>query len=596
MSAPAPTRPPTSGSTAAFVAIMSVMAAVALSVLLLHATIALTAHANGHPAPPLASTARAVVARPGDPVSALGEPIGPTWPPYALWGVALGLLLLAGWRVLLAWGRRRYREAPTSASLAAAADVAPLQEQQAVATARRIGGDAVANMSSQDLVVPLGRVGSKRIYLQHELSLLGIAPSRSGKTSNCVIGWVLDAPGPVIATSTKSDVPYLTILARRRLGDVYVLDLRDITGWPEKVSWDLVGGCEDPSEAVARATAMAGAAPSGGTTNGDWFNALAARVLGYLLHAAALKPGGTARDVLAWASDLDNPEPVDALRQLGVPRPTEDRPDTSSWADLLASQTRNESEQTVGSMQITLLGVLEPLSDPAVMTAVCPQPGTTPFDVNHFLTTRSTLYLLSKGGRKSVAPVITAFADMILRTADEMSQRLPGGRFWPPVSLVGDEIANIAPLPDLDQLISDSGGRGISVRMIAQTKAQLVKRWGREQTEAIFAGVNALLALPSITEPDVLRHLSFLTGQHRVARFSVTESDGRTSATTSGERENRMAEDEIHNMPMGTALLIAGNMPAVHLRLTPWQERPDADQLRQDSLEVERLTGRRMEQ
>ena len=35
MSAPAPTRPPTSGSTAAFVAIMSVMAAVALSVLLI---------------------------------------------------------------------------------------------------------------------------------------------------------------------------------------------------------------------------------------------------------------------------------------------------------------------------------------------------------------------------------------------------------------------------------------------------------------------------------------------------------------------------------------------------------------------------------
>jgi hypothetical protein len=574
---------------------MALMGVVAGSVLLLHATITVTAHVNGYPGPALAATTRAVVADLGDPVGALADPIGPTWVAYVLWGATVGAVLMLGYRIVVAWGRRRYRDT-SAGNLASAADLAPLQERQAVATARRIGGQAAANLSAADLVVPLGHVGSKRIYLQHEHSVLLVAPARSGKTVGCVIGWVLDAPGAVITTSTKNDVLYRTILARRRLGEVHVLDLRDISGWPEKLTWDLVAGCQDPAEAVARATAMAGAAPSGGTTNGDWFNALAARVLGYLLHAAALKPGGSALDVLTWASDLENREPVDLLRQLGVPRATEDRPDTSSWADLLAAQIGNDSEQTVGSMQITLLGILDPLSDPAVMAAVCPRPGAEVFDVDRFLTSRSTLYLLSKGGRKSVAPIITAFADMILRTVDELSQHLPGGRLWPPVSFVGDEIVNVAPLPNLDQLISDSGGRGISVRLIAQSKAQMVKRWGRDETDAIFAGVNATLALPGITEQDVLQHLSFLTGQHRVARLSVTESDGRTSATTSGERENRMSEDEIRTMPAGTGLLTAGNMPAVHLRLTPWFERPDADQLRADTDDVERLTGRRMEQ
>jgi type IV secretory pathway TraG/TraD family ATPase VirD4 len=598
MSTPAPTRAPGSGSNAAFFVFLGAVALGTSGVLVLHAAIAATAAANGYRAPALAATFAAVVAAPLDPVSALAEPFGPTWVPYVLTGAFAAVVALLALQVAVSRGRRRARHAAPG-NLAGAVELAPLQERQAVETARRIGGDVVADFNAADLVVPIGYVGSQRIYLQHELSVLLLAPARSGKTSGCVIGWVLDAPGPVMSTSTKNDVVYRTALARQRVGDVHVFDLRDVTGWPDTVAWDLVAGCQDPGEAVARATAMAAAAPSGGTANGDWFSALAARVLSYLLHAAALKDGGSARDVLAWGSDLDNPEPVDILRR-GASGLVRDRgghvQDTSEWAELLRAQTANESTQTVGSMQITLLGILEPLSDPTVMAAVCPAPGARVFDVHRYLTTRSTLYLVSKGGRKSVAPIVTAFADMILRTADELSQTLPGGRLWPPLALVGDEIANVAPLPDIDQLISDSGGRGISVRLVAQSKAQLVRRWGREDTESIFAGVNALLALPGIKELDVLQDLSFLTGQHRVARVSVTSSDARTSSTTSGEKENRMSEDEIRQMEQGTALLLTTNLPATHLRLTPWWERPDADQLRADAVAVERLTGRAMEE
>lgn len=599
MSAPAaPTRPPQSGSNAWWTLMSGLGGVLAGSVLVLFVAVNVAARVTGHRGPGFFEVLQSLGERPGDPVGALAGPVGPAWLSYVLFAMVLAVIATAVVLVVVRYARRSRRAG--SGALAPAAELAPIQERAALDKARQVAPANAKDLTAKELLVPLGHVGSRRIYLQHELSVLVLAPSRSGKTTNCVVGWVLDAPGSVIVTSTKNDVAHITIMARQLVGRVYVHDLRDATGWPEKVHWHLTRGCEDAAEAIARADAMAAGAPSGGATNGDWFNRLAARTLRYLLHAAALKPGGDASDVVRWAADLEDPEPVTILRDRAT-RTVIDREgvthDTRRWADLLHAQAQgNASDQTTGSMQSTLLGILEPLDDPAVLAACCPRPGAPAFDREPFLTERSTLYVVSKATRATTAPIVTAFLDWILRGAEELAEQSAGGRLWPPLSVVGDEIANIAPLPNIDTLVSDSGGRGISLRLIAQTKAQLVKRWGRENAEAIFVGVNATLALPGVREPDVLRELSFLTGPHRVARVSVTSSESGTSSTTSGERENRMREDQIREMPLGTALLVMTNMPAAHIQLTRWMDRADADQLREDLRRVEQITGRAAEE
>src|SRR5207253_2809792 len=103
-----------------------------------------------------------------------------------------------------------------------------------------------------EIVVALCRLDGKMLYVQHEDSMWVYAPQRSGKTLYLAVSIVLDAPGPVLATSTKNDLLMYTAIARQRLGTAVVFDLQDISGWPHTISWSPVAGCEDPDEALAR--------------------------------------------------------------------------------------------------------------------------------------------------------------------------------------------------------------------------------------------------------------------------------------------------------------------------------------------------------
>ena len=145
---------------------------------------------------------------------------------------------------------------------------------------------------------------------------------------------ILDTPRPVVVTGTRSDVVLLTATRRRAVGRTLAFDPQGIAGWPEVLRWDPVAGCQDPEEALDRGKAWAagGDSKSGGG-NVHWFNERAGEVLGYLLHAAAVKAGGSMRDVLAWASNFDDDEPANLLRGSAAVRP-------ARWAELLTIRIR----------------------------------------------------------------------------------------------------------------------------------------------------------------------------------------------------------------------------------------------------------------
>lgn len=97
------------------------------------------------------------------------------------------------------------------------------------------------------------------------------------------------------------------------------------------------------------------------------------------------------RDVLRWASDFEDPEAYEILT-------TSEDAVAAGWPDQLRSVTQSKSDQTVGSLMMTLSETLMPLRSPKVLEMLCPAPGEKQFDVYEFLRSRKTLYVLSKSG------------------------------------------------------------------------------------------------------------------------------------------------------------------------------------------------------
>lgn len=431
---------------------------------------------------------------------------------------------------------------------------------------------------------------SCKLYGQHEDTFMAIAPQRSGKTSSLVVDWILSAPGAVLATSTKPDTFFYTWYIRSKMtgGGVLVFDPKGITGWPEQTKWNPVTGCEDLDEAMERGKALAtgGRVLQSGSGNIEFFTNLAASTLAAWLHAAAVREGGSMRDVLRWASDFSNDEAYDILT-------TSEDAVAAGWPDQLRSMTQSKSDQTVGSLMMTLSETLMPLRSPKVLEMLCPSPDEQQFDIYEFLRSRKTLYVLSKSGGGAIAPVISLFTDFVIRTAQEFALTQPGKRLWPTLRCVLDELTNIAPLPDMENKISDSGGRGITLMGLAQSRAQCRIAWGEEVTKAVFANATAEYYLSRIKEDDLKKELSERTTEHRAAQYSFSSGSqpGGASQNVSSQWEHAWRPQDVGLIPRGRALLFYGGMPFMYVELTPFWERTDVELIYEGMREYTRITG-----
>lgn len=98
-------------------------------------------------------------------------------------------------------------------------------------------------------------------------------------------------------------------------------------------------------------------------------------------------------------------------------------------------------------------------------------------DPKTFLQDKGTLFLVgTKTGGGAAAPMLMALMDEITATAREMAIRLPGNRLDPPLTLILDEIANLAPWKELPTVMSDGGGVGISTVVILQSPPRRGRR------------------------------------------------------------------------------------------------------------------------
>jgi type IV secretory pathway TraG/TraD family ATPase VirD4 len=185
---------------------------------------------------------------------------------------------------------------------------------------------------------------------------------------------------------------------------------------------------------------------------------------------------------------------------------------------------------------------------------------------------RQTLYLLSKDGGGSAAPLVAALTDRVLRAA--VSAAEAGGRLDPPLVAVLDEAANICRIGDLPALYSHLGSRGVIPVTILQSYAQGVGVWGESGTKTLWSAATVKLIGSGMDDASFAEDVSRLVGEHDVPTASYSHGDGRATRT---RRERILSAAEIRALPKGTALLLStGARPAL-IRTLPWYTGPRAE-------------------
>lgn len=478
------------------------------------------------------------VAQPSDPTPAFGVDAAAQLPgPAAFWTVTalLGLLPAVSvcWLVQRRLTRRR-RDEPTVAHWATKRDLKPLIVKRPTPGRLTIGRG------------PSGRL----LAAEPGHSLLVLGPTQSGKTSGLAIPAILEWPGPVVATSVKNDLLAATLDARRERGTVWTYDpTGSVTGVPH-AGWSPLANCHTWSGALRTASWLSRAARAKDLQESDFWFANAAKLLAPLLFAAATA-GMTMADVVRWLDLQEEAEVRLLLEAAGV-----------AEALAAAAASWNREDRAKSSIYTTAETILSAFADPVVAASAeeCDILPEQLLDGAHSLYICSPLHEQAR-----LRPLFTALVQHVLAVAYE--QAALRGRLDPPLLLVLDEAANIAPLRDLDQIASTAAGLGIQLVTIWQDRAQIMARYG-QRAATVVNNHRAKLLLSGITDAGTTGDFSQVIGDTEIHRQSTTlDAEGRMSATHAEHVRPLASAAGLRQLRPFEGVLVYGRYPPTHVRL-----------------------------
>lgn len=409
--------------------------------------------------------------------------------------------------------------------------------------------------------VTLGIHHGRLAAAEPRASVVTIGPSQSGKTTGLVVPALLEWAGPVVSTSIKSDVVHDTHAARARRGEVKVFDPTGATALPH-TSWSPIGASRTWEAARRTAARLLSIGESSIARSADeaFWRPAGARYLAPLLLAAA-HGDLTMRDVLAWIATIEEKEPTELLDSCS------DR-GASPALDSLRSVWEADPRFRSSLLQ-TVATALDPWQEPSIAVATIGDSQITP---DWLLDAHNTLYLISPADdqRRLRGLFCALVADIVAGAFARSTQT--GKPIDPPLLLALDEAANIAPLPNLDEIASTGPGQGVQLLTVLQNLSQAADRWGKDRAETILANHRARVFCSGIADRTTLDYLRGTLGEQEITRRSTNRhgllSTG--SRTTSKEFRALATPDRVRQTDPDTALLIYGRLPPAWLALRPW--------------------------
>jgi type IV secretion system protein VirD4 len=261
-------------------------------------------------------------------------------------------------------------------------------------------------------------------------------------------------------------------------------------------------------------------------------------------------------DVVRWVDTQEVAEVAALLEQAGV---------TEALDSARATWCRDE--RTRSSVYTTAETILAPfVHAPAVTEAM--------FEPRHLLDGSHTVYLCAPAhDQRRLRGYFTAVTQQVLFHAFASATR-SGKPLDPPLLVVLDEAAHIAPLAELDGLAATCASHGIQLVTVWQDLAQVKARYG-PRAPTVLNNHRAKLFLPGIADPDTLEYASRLIGDEEITQPTVTRDPkgGRSTTSTRGPRR-LLPPEELRCLARGQAVLVYGTLAPARLRLRPFWTLP----------------------
>ncbi|MBV1935338.1 type VI secretion protein [Streptomyces sp. BV286] len=283
---------------------------------------------------------------------------------------------------------------------------------------------------------------------------------------------IRDADGAALVITSNPTLWSETKDARAKLGPVLLYDPSHLCDTPARLHWSPSAGCETKETARARAAALL--APVRPTARIDQAVAdTAETLLRSYLHAAAVD-GRAIRHVHRWAQGTQVQEAVRILR-------TNPKAASGSAGELEAALTSHPERRDIA--QELTARALSALFTVNVREA-CTANRTDTLTLDSFVDEGGTLYVVGEPiedprSNPGAMPLLTALASSVVERGRRMAERSSSGRLDPPLTLVLDDVAAVAPLPQLPDLLAAStdSDRGLPTLALLRSREQARSRW-----------------------------------------------------------------------------------------------------------------------
>ncbi|MFJ9906971.1 type VI secretion protein [Streptomyces sp. NPDC101152] len=285
---------------------------------------------------------------------------------------------------------------------------------------------------------------------------------------------VRDAEGPALVVTSNRALWADTKDARAKLGPVLLYDPTHRCDTPARLHWSPTAGCEDKETATSRAAALL--APIRPTAKLDQaLSATAETLLRSYLHAAAVD-GRTIRHVHRWSQGGQIQDAVRILR-------TSPKASPGSAGELEAALTAHPERRDMAQELTTR--ALSSLFTVNIREACTPN-RTDALALDSFVDEGGTLYVVGESiedprTNPGAMPLLTALVSSVVERGRRMAERSSAGRLDPPLTLVLDDVAAVAPLPQLPELLATGSDRGLPTLALLRSREQGRARWPHDE-------------------------------------------------------------------------------------------------------------------
>ena len=280
-----------------------------------------------------------------------------------------------------------------------------------------------------------------------------------------------DAEGAVLVVTADPELYTSTVGARAKLGPVHVYDPLRLTDAPARLRWAPHQHCADMAVARVRADALLAPVRSPGRTH-DPEHDTARTMLRCWLHAASVA-GEPFREVHRWALSGSTKDAVRILRG-------DTRAAAGAAGELESALTAHPERRTAAEELVRK--ALSCTSRVHIRNACTPSQNEADAWAS-FVHERGTLYAVGEPieaphrDGPGAMPLLTALASAVVEHGRLVAERSSAGRLDPPLVVLLDHPATVAPLPELPALLADGEAVGLHAVTFLRSEEQKHLWW-----------------------------------------------------------------------------------------------------------------------